>query len=97
MNVYEQNWYIPSKNGWSSKSHLSEITNTSSSNTSSSTTTYKVTAKPTLRVRIGPGTSYAIKTTVSYNTTVSISKTSGGWAYAPLYVGWMSLSYLKKT
>lgn len=55
-----------------------------------------VTADPTLRLRAGTGTSYAIIDNIPYGTELEILQTSGNWGKT-IYnnkVGWVSLDYV---
>ena len=56
----------------------------------------KVTAKAGLNVREKASTSSKVKAALPYNTTVTISKTSGGWGYVESKKGWIYLTYTKK-
>lgn len=55
---------------------------------------YKVTAKIGLNVRKQPTTSASIVRVLTYNTTVTVSKTSNGWGY--IGDGWCNMTYLKE-
>jgi uncharacterized protein YgiM (DUF1202 family) len=55
----------------------------------------KITAK-TLNVRKGPGTKYAIATTVKKNEVYTIVDKNGNWGKLKSGAGWISLSYTKK-
>ena len=72
----------------------------SSSSGSSSSTTYIGTGVITansLNVRSGAGTSYSVVGSLSKNTKVGITKTSGSWykIKAGSLVGWVSADYIK--
>ena len=56
---------------------------------------YKVTTS-TLNVRKGPGTSYAVTTTVKKGEAYTITKIDGKWGYLKSGVGWIHLGYTEK-
>ena len=56
---------------------------------------YKVTAN-TLNVRKGPGTSYAVTTTVKKGEAYTITKINGNWGYLKSGAGWIHLGYTEK-
>ncbi|MFI3172792.1 MAG: N-acetylmuramoyl-L-alanine amidase [Eubacteriales bacterium] len=59
-------------------------------------TSYQVEITATvLNVRSGPGTSYAINTTVKKGETYTIVSEKGGWGELKSGAGWISLSYTK--
>lgn len=70
------------------------------SNTSTSTKSYKVKINTPsgVNVRSGAGKKYGILTAIPNGTTVTISKTSGGWGYTSYNgkKGWICLDYTKK-
>jgi peptidoglycan hydrolase-like protein with peptidoglycan-binding domain len=49
-----------------------------------------------LRVRLGPGTSYATRTTVSRNSVFTITYEKDNWGRLKSHAGWISLKYTKK-
>lgn len=58
-------------------------------------TRYVATQSAPLNVRSGAGTKYAVKSTLSKGTKVTVTKTSGAWSYISSPVtGWVSSSYL---
>ena len=56
---------------------------------------YRVTAN-VLNVRKGPGTSYAVATTVKKGEAYTITKINGNWGYLKSGAGWISLAYTEK-
>ena len=65
------------------------------SNSGVSSYTVKITAD-VLNVRKGPGTSYAVATTVKQNEVYTIVETSNGWGRLKSGAGWISLDYTKR-
>lgn len=57
--------------------------------------TVKITAS-VLNVRVGPGTSYAVFTSVKQNEVYTIVEEKNGWGKLKSGAGWISLSYAKK-
>ena len=49
-----------------------------------------------LRVRLGPGTSYATRTTVSRNSVYTITYEKDNWGRLKSHAGWISLKYTKR-
>lgn len=102
----DNNWYkIKYQNGygWVSADYIvttgSENNNGNNNNDNSSSINkkYLVTADA-LNVRSGPGTSYGVITTVSYNTVVTASESRAGWTKisANGTSGWVSNDYLSE-
>lgn len=65
------------------------------SNSGVSSYTVKITAD-VLNVRKGPGTSYAVATTVKQNEVYTIVEESNGWGRLKSGAGWISLDYTKR-
>lgn len=65
------------------------------SNSGVSSYTVKITAD-VLNVRKGPGTSYAVATTVKQNEVYTIVEEQNGWGRLKSNVGWISLDYTKR-
>lgn len=64
--------------------------------TGTTVTAYQATVTASaLNVRSGPGTSYSVVGKLSKGDTVTVTKTSGAWAY--IGTGWVSTAYLTKT
>lgn len=91
-------WYqiqfTSSKTGWVSADYVSYKAN---SNSSSNTTKTGVVTANSLNVRSGAGTSYSIVGSLSKNTKVEITQTSGSWykIKSGSLVGWVSADYIK--
>ena len=87
------NWSKIGTNRWVSTSYLSSK---KPSTTSSTNTNYKVkvTTKAGLNIRSGAGTSYRKVGAYAYNTTVTITRTSGNWGKTNK--GWICLDYTSK-
>jgi uncharacterized protein YraI len=49
-----------------------------------------------LRVRLGPGTDYATRTTVSRNSVFTITYEKNNWGRLKSHAGWISLKYTKR-
>jgi hypothetical protein len=72
-------------------------TTTTTNNSTATNKSYlvKITAK-TLNVRKGPGTKYAVVTTVKKNEVYTIVEKKGNWGKLKSGAGWISLLYTKK-
>ncbi len=64
----------------------------------SGTGNYRITTTAGVNMRSGPGTNYRKVTAIPYNTTVSVTSTSGVWGKTTYrgYTGWFSLDYAQK-